>query len=194
MGGKEITTYLMKLLTEKGYSFTTTAEREIMRDIKEKLCYVAFDFEKEMNKNEKEIEIQYELPDSQIITVGKERFKATEALFDNSFLKNSNTTQKSIFFSIIKNEKDLSKQFYENIVLSGGNTMFSGISERIEKELKVLVDDNSTKIKTISPPERKYSVWIGGSIISSLSTFVNEWITKEQYEEIGPTVVHLKCL
>lgn len=81
---------------------------------------------------------------------------------------------------------------YGNIVLSGGTTMFPGIADRMNREITTLAP-NTVKVKIIAPPERKYSVWIGGSILGSLSTFQQMWISKQEYDESGPGIVHRKC-
>lgn len=87
---------------------------------------------------------------------------------------------------------DIRKSLYENLVLSGGTTMFPGISGRLNKEL-VKLAPSTMKVKVQTAEERKYSVWIGGSILSSLSTFATSWITKAEYEENGSQIVHRKC-
>jgi len=195
LAGRDLTEYMMKLLTEVGVSFSSSAEREIARDIKEKHSYVALDFDTELKVSSESStkDVTYTLPDGQVITIGNQTFRCPEALFQPIKLgKEYPGIHELTFQSIMKCDVDVRKELYNNIVMSGGTTMFNGIAERLNKEITALAP-STIKIKVVAPAERRFSVWIGGSILSSLSSFQTLWVTKAEFDETGPTIVHRKC-
>jgi len=196
LAGRDLTTYMGILLTRQGTALTTSAEKEIARDIKEKLCYVAEDYEQEVEKaktDSEELNKTYEMPDGRVITVKDERFMCPEALFSPMLIgKESGGMHQQCIDSILMCDIDVRRDLFRNCVCSGGTTMYAGLGVRITEEIRKMVA-TTVAIKFMLPPERKYSVWIGGSILATLSSFQPSWITREQYEEVGPSVCLMRC-
>jgi len=198
LAGNDLNEYLDKLLNERGYSFSSLSQQqEAVREIKEKLCFVALDFESELTKSNESTYVRktYQIPnDGELVTqLGYELFSCPEMLFQPSLVGvESVGVHEMVFNSIINCDQDLSNQLYSNIILSGGSTLFPGFQDRLQKELTFLAP-STARIKIIAPPERKYSVWIGGSILASMQCFQQMWISKEDYDESGPCIIHRKC-
>ncbi|XP_059280050.1 actin-100-like isoform X2 [Lycium ferocissimum] len=200
LAGRHITDYLVWILQDglsKGrYKLKNGVEITFIIHMKEMIGYVALDFEQEIEKAKhysKSVEKGYELPDGQVINVDADRFRCPEILFQPSLFGNGPIgIHEKAYNSIMRCDADIRKDLFANIVLSGGSTMFPGIAERMSKEITALAPSH-TKIEVLAPPERKYSVWIGGSVLASLSTFKQMCITKGQYDQSGPSVVHRKC-
>ena len=187
-GGKDLTHYLMKLLNENERNpiqFATTSDREIVRDMKEKLCYVSSNYNLERASEHEQK--SYTLPDGQLINLGKEMFQCPEAMFDPSlFGMDFPGVHQLVYDSLMACDIDTRRDFYCNLIISGRNTMFSGFPERLSLELTKLIP-KTMKSKVVAPPERAYSVWIGGSILGSLSS--TRFISRAEYNEHGPSIL-----
>ncbi|XP_071942862.1 actin, cytoplasmic 2-like [Antedon mediterranea] len=193
LAGRHITEHLARIIYEREYS--RKLEKEIVRDMKEKFCYVALDFKEEMNTAAvtNSIEKSYEVHNRGYITIGNERFRCPEILFQPSLVRRQHCgIHQMIVDSIVKCNVDIRKELYQNCVMSGGSTMYPGIADRLQKEMTALVP-TGTAVKVIAPPDRNYLAWKGGSMLGCLSTFQQMWISKLEYEEFGPSVVQKKC-
>ncbi|KAG5356816.1 Actin-2 [Yarrowia sp. C11] len=210
IAGRDVTEYLQLLLRKSGTVLQTSAEKEVVRTIKEKLCYVAADPKREekdwvASGGMRDIEQQrpgsaggsistvFKLPDGKDIYIGPERFRAPEIMFNPEIIGSEyNSLPQIVADAIARTDLDLRAGLYGSMLLSGGNTLTRGMGDRLLTELKGLAPKD-TKIKIYAPPERKYSTWIGGSILAGLSTFKKMWFTVDEWHE-NPDIIHTKCL
>ncbi|KAG8835965.1 Actin-2 [Serendipita sp. 399] len=190
MAGRDVTEHLQLLLRKSGHNLYTTAEKEVVRSIKEKCCYVASNPSKEEKESAGRTE-EFRLPDGSVVKLGMERFKAPEILFNPEQIGMEYVgVHQVIIDSINRVDLDLRKSLFSNIVLSGGSTLCTGFGDRLLNEVKkVAIKD--IKIRIYAPPERKYSTWIGGSILAGLATFKKMWVSAEEYQE-DPDIIHKK--
>lgn len=203
VAGRHITQYLIKLLMLRGYAFNRTADFETVRQIKEKLCYVANDIQTERQlAQETTCQMEsYTLPDGRVIKLGRERFEAPEALFNPSLIDSEKVGMADMVFEMIQDaDMDTRADYYKHIVLSGGSSMYPGLPTRLEKDIKdryqrEILKGNTDrmkkfKIKIEDPPRRKHMVFLGGSVLADIMKDRAEfWMTKQEYEEQGLRVV-----
>jgi len=189
--GSDITEYFMKILEERGYSFSSNPEREMVMDMKEKLCFVSLDYEADMQLSSLSsiFEKRYEMIDGGVISIYNERFRAAEVNFQPYLMGlESAGIHECTYNSIIKCDEDIRKDLFGNVVLSGGTSLIPGTPDRMQYELSKLAPNIDVKI--IAHHDRQYSTWIGGSILASLPSFHQMCISKEEYLNSGPIAIH----
>ncbi|CAF0850776.1 unnamed protein product [Didymodactylos carnosus] len=190
IAGRDVTNYLKLLLRKEGYTFKTTAEFEIVKSIKERVCLLSPNVQKDDTTQADKS--QFTLPDGTSIELGSSKYRAPEVLFSPELIgEECEGVHEILSGSIQRSDMDLRRILYQNIVLSGGSTLFRGFGDRLLGELKRIAP-KEVKIKISAPRERVYSTWIGGSILASLDTFKKIWITKREYDNEGAKVVHRK--
>ncbi|XP_026478012.1 actin-3-like isoform X1 [Ctenocephalides felis] len=189
--GMDLTNYLISLLRERGHILTTPDDRKVVHSMKEQFCRIALNFEEEL-KGPK-TENKHTLPDGTVITMTDECIRCPEALFKTYLIDSTaQGIHEAVFSSIMACDMDIRRDLFANIILTGGSTLFDGFVPRLQKELDKLSPRN-VQVKIKAPDDRKNTVWVGGSILTSLSLFEQMWVTRKEYEEMGPSVVHAKC-
>ena len=176
-------------------SFHDFMVREIVREVKESSCKVSDTPYSETGFSNVPA-TGYELPDGVNIELGNERFSIPEVLFtgDEKTVGFSGLHQ-MVYDSITRCDMDIRRELYGNIVVTGGNSLFAGVTERLQKKMNELTTQNM-KVKLIAPLssiERRFSSWIGGSILASLGSFQQMWMSKQEYDEHGSFLVERKC-
>ncbi|CAI4053391.1 hypothetical protein SUVZ_15G2830 [Saccharomyces uvarum] len=187
IGGRDITKHLQfQLRKSAGVSLFSSSEREIVRTIKEKVCYLATDIKKEENtylQESQDFTSVFKLPDGKCIKIGNDRYRAPEILFSPQIIGSGYDGLSDMCMqSIWKVDLDLRSTFLSSIILSGGTTTLRGFGDRMLHDLEASTKGTS-KIKIIAPPERKYTTWVGGSILTGLSTFQRLWTKKSDWLE-----------
>jgi len=203
IGGQSMSHVLTDILSNQyGLSVSSFYLREVVRDIKEDVAYVALDYEQEMAKYSSASHLQdisptdphagpivITFPDHGPISLGVERFRCMEAYFQPHLfdLPASESLPEAILNCIAKCPIDFRKELLKHIVLLGGGSKVPGIAQRLKKELAASAPPSSVSI--LLYPQRHLATWLGGAYLSKLPSFQQSWTSKEEYDESGPSIV-----
>ncbi|KAJ5067750.1 actin cytoskeletal 2a [Anaeramoeba ignava] len=195
IGGDDLTKYLGNLIFQNQYSSFQSKisfEYQLLQKIKEEFCYVALDLNEEtknFEKNPENFEKTLEISNDKNFKIGKERFLVPEILFNPSIInRNSPGISSLILKSIERCDIDIRDDFYHNIILAGGSSLFPFLENRIEKEIRCFFPD----AQVFALENRENLVWKGASMYARSQTFFDKCYTWEEYQESGPSMIHVK--
>lgn len=188
VAGRDVTRQMQLLLRRSGLTFTTTAEADLVKRMKEETCYLT-QTPAEDSTVVKESRTQYQLPDGQAVTLSTERYQAPNVLFDPSLFGSEEAGVADVLVdSIMKSDIDLRSTLFSQVVLAGGSTLFPGFGDRMLYEVRNR-SPSHTRIRISAPPERLHSTFVGGSILASLATFKSMWVSRAEYDEKGDSAI-----
>jgi len=205
-GGDDLTNWMGKQISKGGHTFPPHHQRDIWQYVKELHCPVASDrsaFTSSVAEANRGDVAFHTLPDGTVVNLGTERYLPCEAFFDPNLILSDKDLAIPVspggrrgihqlaLESTRKCDQDVSPLLFSNVVLSGGSSLFRGLPDRIHRELQELAP--AEKVRVFASTERKNAAFVGGSILASLPTFQEMWITKGDYDEIGPAVAHRNC-
>ncbi|EKF29108.1 actin-like protein, putative [Trypanosoma cruzi marinkellei] len=202
IAGRVLTDRLLEYLRGKGYALSTLEDRCLVDKMKRSLCYVADDVEMEMkNLCNKLHPDSYELPDEQRIFLHESQFMVPELLFNPSRADDAGVGASDgevgwaeAVTQVVRRAPSYTQQrLWENIVLAGGNTMFPGIEQRLQREVSARYNGGEQTINCVAFPDRDLAAWIGASVVASMPTFSHLCLAREEYQEKGAAAVHLRA-
>merc|ERR1712070_807608 len=160
--------------------------------MKQELCYVSLDFEAEVDTVQPS---EFTLPDGTVVRVHNQAIRCPELMFKPRLVGQDRPGLHQLVLNTVNNsDSDLRLDLLKSITVSGGNTMFTNLPERLKAEVQGLLSEaEASNVGLIAPPDRDSAVWVGGSLLTSLSTFDKMWIQRQHYEEEGPRIVQLLC-
>ena len=195
-GRKDLTDFFCHIIGQRkdNPKFTNEGQKSMINELKEKICEVAEDYDSQIKKclDSRTLET-YPLPDGSKVYIAQEKYQCPELLFQPQFFQRDHYgLHEQTFKSIKRCDEDIEKDLFQNVVLCGGSSLFLKIRKKFEKELQSLAPTGKT-VKVIAPPERKYSSWLGGAILSSMSNFKNEmFVSKKEWMESGASIIYDK--
>lgn len=192
LGGRDVTAQLLWNLRKSGHAFHTTAEAESIRLMKETHGYISTNpvADETAVRDGTHVSVEYMLPDGQKLSLGPERFRCGELIFNPRLVGLEHPgMHENVHASIMKTDLEMRSKLLGNMLLAGGTTAMKGFGERLLTEMRKLTPPG-TKIKIFAPADRKIFPWVGGSILASLSTFRTLCVTSAQWEEEGARVLH----
>ena len=191
-GGKDVSNILKILLKQNNPSINSKVfdNIKVINEIKENQCYIKT--LKDENEDFVSISSDYILPDGNKLVLNDEKILAPEILFNNKLIFAEYLTfHEMVINSINKVDINIKNKLYKIIILSGGNTKFKGIEEKMKTNLSYLMPRGvDIKIRTQINPE--LNCWNGGNIIASLNTFNKMLVNKKEWDECGKNIIHIK--